>query len=231
MSAQTTRAWSLHELSAVDADPCAVTARTPSSHFVVVSATHSVARQRSCGPCGQPQHRLGALATKVRAISRLARRGGPFAVLAFATIVFVTLALSVPVSAKAEDLDSSRGTSDAPTTASHLESLLETLRDDAEREELLRAIESLVEAQRVRTADAPPPEAGGIGDTALAFLSRRVEAFGRVAADATRLIAISRRLAGDSLPRPPIRRRGQAGSNSWSSSSSSSGRDFSSNGS
>ena len=119
--------------------------------------------------------------------------------LAFATIVLVTLTLLVPASAKAQGADSSRGGSETPITASHLESLLETLRDDAEREELLRAIESLAEAQRARTADAPTSETGGIGDTALAFLSRRVEAFGSVAAAATRFIAdlpeLARRLA------------------------------------
>ena len=45
-----------HQLPAADADPCAVTGRTPASRFDVVSATPSA----SFGPCGQSQRRLGA---------------------------------------------------------------------------------------------------------------------------------------------------------------------------
>ena len=56
-----------HQLSAADADPCAVTGRTPSSRFDVVSTTPSA----SFSPCGQPQRRLDALATKVGEISAL----------------------------------------------------------------------------------------------------------------------------------------------------------------
>ena len=132
----------------------------------------------------------------VDAQTNRARWGGPFAGLAFAAVVLVTLALGVPAAAQAQGADSSRVGSEPPVTAAHLESLLETLRDDAEREELLRAIESLVESQRARTADAPSSEAGGIGDTALAFLSRRVETLGGVAADATRFVADLPELGG-----------------------------------
>ena len=56
-----------HQLPAADADPCAVTGRTPSSRFDVVSTTPSA----SFGPCGPPQRRLGALATKVGELSGL----------------------------------------------------------------------------------------------------------------------------------------------------------------
>ena len=56
-----------HQLPAADADPCAVTGRTPSRRFDVVSATPSA----SLGPCGQPQRRLDALATKAGEICGL----------------------------------------------------------------------------------------------------------------------------------------------------------------
>ena len=63
-----------HQLPAADADPCAVTGRTPSSRFDVVSATPSPARTRSFGPCGLSQRRLAALATKAGEISGLAMK-------------------------------------------------------------------------------------------------------------------------------------------------------------
>ena len=56
-----------HQLPAADADPCAVTGRTPSNRFDVVSATPSA----SFGPCGLSQRRLAALATKAGEISGL----------------------------------------------------------------------------------------------------------------------------------------------------------------
>ena len=62
---RTMQARIFHQLPAADADPCAVAGRTPSRHFDVVSTTPSA----SLSPCGQPQRRLGALATKVREIS------------------------------------------------------------------------------------------------------------------------------------------------------------------
>ena len=124
------------------------------------------------------------------------RRGGPFAALAFATIFFVAAALLVPASARAQGAGPGDGGPTAPITASQLESLAETLRDDAAREELLLALEALVEAQRARAGDASSSGTGGIGETALAFLSRRVEALGTVAADATRFVADLPKTAG-----------------------------------
>ena len=54
-----------HQLPAADANLLAVTRRTPSSRFTVVSTTPSAARTRSLGPCALSQRHLDALATKV----------------------------------------------------------------------------------------------------------------------------------------------------------------------
>ena len=125
----------------------------------------------------------------VNAETTRARRGDPFAVLVLAAIVLATLALWIPASARAQGAGPGDGGPTEPISASQLESLAETLRDESAREELLLAIEALVEARRARDAGAPSSRTGGIGDTALAFLSRRVESFGTVAADAARFVA------------------------------------------
>ena len=134
------------------------------------------------------------------------RRGGRFAVPAFAAIVLITLVLRV--GAQAQDArPSERGPASA-LSASELESLVETLRDDAAREELLRTLQALVEAQEVGTTDTPSSKAGSVGGTVLAFLSRRIDALGTAAADATRFIAdlpeLGRRLA-DEASDPAVR--------------------------
>ena len=145
-------------------------------------------------------HRRGRLSL-VNAETTRAKRGGPFAALAVATIVLLISALWVPASVRAQGAGPSDGGSTSPITASELDSLVETLRDDAAREELLLALEALVEAQKARTTDAPVPEIDGIGETTLAFLSRRVEALSSVAADAARFVAdlpdLGRRFAAE----------------------------------
>ena len=87
---------------------------------------------------------------------------------------------------------------------------METLRDDAAREELLLALETILEAQRPRSADVPSTETGEVGGTVLAFLSGRVEAMGTVAADTVRLLAdlpdFARRLAAGAAD-PQVRGR------------------------
>ena len=55
------------DFSLLDADPCVVTGRTPSSRFDVVSATPSA----TFGPCGQPPRRLDAHIRKVRRTFRI----------------------------------------------------------------------------------------------------------------------------------------------------------------
>lgn len=109
-----------------------------------------------------------------------AKQGGAFAVLAFAAIVLVTLALGATAPARAQNPAPGDGGPASSLTASEVESLVETLRDDAAREELLRTLETLVEARRAGTTDTPSSETGNVGGTVLAFLSRRVEALGTV---------------------------------------------------
>ena len=125
-----------------------------------------------------------------------AKQGGAFAVLAFAAIVLVTLALGATAPARAQNAGPGDGGPASSLTASEVESLVETLRDDAAREELLRTLEALVEARRAGTTDAPSSETGNVGGTVLAFLSQRVEALGTVAAGATRFVAGLPELAG-----------------------------------
>ncbi len=62
-----------HQLSAADTDPCTVTGRTPASRFDSANALVSATPSAPFGPCGPPQHCLGALATKVGEISELVR--------------------------------------------------------------------------------------------------------------------------------------------------------------
>ena len=125
-----------------------------------------------------------------------AKQGGAFAVLAFAAIALVTLALGAAAPARAQNAGPGDGGPASSLTASEVESLVETLRDDAAREELLRTLETLAEAQRAGTTDTPSSETGGVGGTVLAFLSRRVEALGTVAAGATPFVAGLPELAG-----------------------------------
>ena len=73
---------------------------------------------------------------------------------------------------------------------------METLRDDAAREELILQLEALLEAQAARTAEAPSPDSAGTGLAALSFLSRKAVAFGSLAGDAARFLSDVPSLAG-----------------------------------
>ena len=82
-------------------------------------------------------------------------------------------------------------------STAQIESLVETLRDDAEREELIAQLEVLLEAQNGRTSEAPSPDADSVGVTALAFLSGKVEALTALAGEAARFLAHVPALAGE----------------------------------
>ena len=91
-----------------------------------------------------------------------------------------------------------------------IESLVETLRDDAEREKLITQLEVLLEAQSARSTDTPVAETDSVGVTALAFLSRNVEALNALAGEAARSLANVPAVAGelaDKASDPEVRRR------------------------
>ena len=113
-------------------------------------------------------------------------------VLAAAVFVILALAFSFPVHAQG----AASGAETSSIDASRIEVLVQTLRDDAAREELILQLEALLEAQGARTSDAPSTETDGMGLAALSFLSRKAEAFGSVAGDATRFLSELPALAG-----------------------------------
>ena len=82
-------------------------------------------------------------------------------------------------------------------SAVQIESLVETLRDDAEREKLIGQLEVLLEAQSARSTETPSTDVDSVGVTALAFLSRNVEALTALAGEAVRSLASVPALAGE----------------------------------
>ena len=95
-------------------------------------------------------------------------------------------------------------------SAAQVESLVETLRDDTEREKLIAQLEVLLEAQRARSTHTPSPEIDSVGVTALAFLSRNVEALNALAGEAARSLSNVPVLAGELATRasdPEVRGR------------------------
>ena len=113
---------------------------------------------------------------------------------AIAAIVVSTLLVSGPVSS--QETGPGSGAETPEIDASRVESLVETLRDDAAREELILKLEVLLEAQGVRAADPPPSGSDGMGLAALSFLSRKAEAIGSLAGDAARFLADAPAFAG-----------------------------------
>ena len=95
-------------------------------------------------------------------------------------------------------------------SAAQVESLVDTLRDETERERLISQLEVLLEARRAQTADTPSPEIDSVGVTALAFLSRKVEALNDLAGEAARSLANVPAVAGKLAARasdPEVRGR------------------------
>ncbi|MCY4468610.1 MAG: mechanosensitive ion channel [Thiotrichales bacterium] len=74
--------------------------------------------------------------------------------------------------------------------------MVETLRDDAAREELILQLEALLEAQGAGRTRVPAPESDGMDRAALSFLSHKAEAFGSLADDAARFVSGVPALAG-----------------------------------
>ena len=95
-------------------------------------------------------------------------------------------------------------------SAAQIESLVETLRDDTEREKLIAQLEVLLDAQGALSTDTPSPEIDSVGVTALAFLSRNVEALSALAGEAARSLANVPALAAELARRasdPEVRGR------------------------
>ena len=115
---------------------------------------------------------------------------------AVAAVAIVISALLLPVPAHSQDTDPASGAETPSLDASRIDALVQTLRDDAAREELIVKLEALLAAQGARTSEAPPPETDGVGLAALLFLSRKAEDFGSHAADAARFLSDVPGLAG-----------------------------------
>ncbi len=95
-------------------------------------------------------------------------------------------------------------------SAAQIESLVETLRDDSEREKLIAQLEVLLQAQNAQTTDTPSAKVDSAGVTALAFLSRKVEALNGLAGEAARSLANVPAVAGELAEKasdPEVRRR------------------------
>ena len=125
-----------------------------------------------------------------------------------AFIVAWTPCVTAP--AYAQDTDLVEGGGAPAMSATQIESLVETLRDDTEREKLIAQLEVLLEAQSARSTDTPFPEIDSVGVAALAFLSRNVEALNALAGDAARSLANVPAVAGELAEKasdPEVRRR------------------------
>jgi len=149
-----------------------------------------------CSEVGRPAvfpPSLRILAPASRTPGRWRRSIGCHAV---AAAVIAISALLLPVSAHSQETGPASGAGTPALDASRLESLVETLRDDAAREELILRLEALLAAQGSATPGAPPPETDGMGLAALSFLSRKAEAFGSLAGDAARFLSEIPALAG-----------------------------------
>lgn len=109
-----------------------------------------------------------------------------------AVLVILTLAFVVPVHAQLP----ASGAGAPALDASRIETLVQTLRDDAAREELILQLEALLAAQGARTTDAPASDSDGMGLAALSFLSRKAEEIGSVAGDTARFLSDVPALAG-----------------------------------
>ncbi len=112
-----------------------------------------------------------------------------------ALIVAGALCAAAPVHAQPPDPADDEGAPAA--SAAQIESLVETLRDDAEREKLITQLEALLEAQSAGSPDAPAAVTDSVGVTALAFLSRKVEALNDLAGEAAHGFANLPAFAGE----------------------------------
>ena len=107
-----------------------------------------------------------------------------------AAILLVTAwTLGVAAPAHSQEARSPEREASAAISAPQVESLVETLRDDAERERLIAQLEALLAAQNARAQDTLAPESAGVGATALAFLVRKVEALNTLAGEVAPALA------------------------------------------
>ena len=117
----------------------------------------------------------------------------------WATAGAVVVAWTLCGAAPAHSQDSTPGAGGvAPATSvAQVETLVETLRDDAEREKLIGRLEALLEAQGAGAAAAPSSVNDSAGVTALALLSRNVESLNALADAAARGLANLPAIAGE----------------------------------
>ena len=122
----------------------------------------------------------------------------------------VGLVLLAPVPALAQAAGPGESGAASPISGPQVQALVETLRDDAAREELILALEALVEAERARTGETPASEQPGFGLIALSFLSQKVEAIGALATGAAGFVSdlpeLGRRLSAAAAD-PNVRER------------------------
>lgn len=105
--------------------------------------------------------------------------------------------MCVTAPAHAQDTGAGDGEAAPATSAAQIESLVDALRDDTEREKLIAQLEVLLEARDARGTDTPSAEVDSVGVTALAFLSRKVESLNALAGEAARSLASLPALAGE----------------------------------
>ena len=98
--------------------------------------------------------------------------------------LFIASSLCVASPTPAQDTRPGTGEAAPAITATQIESVVETLRDDAEREKLIQQLEVLLEAKRAGGTDTAAPASPELGETALVFLSRKLEALNALAGGA-----------------------------------------------
>ena len=95
-------------------------------------------------------------------------------------VLVVLGAICLPEHAHSQVVEPNEPSARPAISASQLESTLDTLRDDAAREQLIGQLEVLLEAERARGAGSAGPKSEGIGLLVLSFLSQKVEGLSRL---------------------------------------------------
>ncbi len=137
------------------------------------------------GPVRSPYLCLALSRAKCEVTTRtqsLAVRAGTIAL-----ILGWTLCAAVPAHSQAAESGERDGGS--AMSAAQIEALVETLRDDVEREKLVLQLEALLAAQSAEAEDAPAPGSTGVGATALSLLARKVEALNTLASEVVHHLA------------------------------------------
>ena len=109
--------------------------------------------------------------------------------------LFLGFALCAALPAHSQEAESDERQIGSAPSAAQIESLVETLRDDAERENLLRQLEALLAAQKAEAEESPAAESARAGTTALSLLAMKVEALNTLASEMARHLASAPALA------------------------------------